>query len=168
MVLGVYFNYVLFKYKHVLDGVNGTWRNHCIITIWNLLCLVYVREWKTRTSQTSQRFRSPVMTDNKSHTHMGVWVLSRFSRVRLFATLWIVARQALCPWNSPGKNTGEALLQEVFLTQKWNPHLLPLRHCRQILYSWATREIVCPATYIYAHRNLCWKGEKIEGCGVLF
>ena len=29
-------------------------------------------------------------------------VLSRFSRVRLFVTLWTVARQA--PWDSPGKN----------------------------------------------------------------
>ena len=27
------------------------------------------------------------------------------SRVRLFATAWAVARQILCPWNSPGKNT---------------------------------------------------------------
>ena len=31
---------------------------------------------------------------------------SRFSRVQLFATPWTVARQALCPWDSAGKNTG--------------------------------------------------------------
>ena len=39
----------------------------------------------------------------------------------------------LCPWNSPGKNTGvgsHSFLQEIFLTQGSNPHLL---HCRQIL-----------------------------------
>ena len=33
----------------------------------------------------------------------------------------------LCPWNSPGKNTGDgchSLLQEIFLTQGLNPHLL--------------------------------------------
>ena len=40
----------------------------------------------------------------------------------------------LCPWNSPGKNTGvgsHALLQRIFPTQGSNPDLL---HCRQILY----------------------------------
>ena len=40
----------------------------------------------------------------------------------------------LCPWNSPGKNTGVGchdLLQKIFLTQGLNPGLL---HCRQILY----------------------------------
>ena len=39
----------------------------------------------------------------------------------------------LCPWNSPGKNTGVgcyALLQETFLTQGSNLELL---HCRTIL-----------------------------------
>ena len=40
----------------------------------------------------------------------------------------------LCPWNSPGKNTGMGchyLLQGIFLTQGSN---LGLLHCRQILY----------------------------------
>ena len=40
----------------------------------------------------------------------------------------------LCPWDSPGKNTGVSchfLLQEIFLTQESNPGLL---HCRQTLY----------------------------------
>ena len=40
----------------------------------------------------------------------------------------------LCPWNSPGKNTGMSchfLLQEIFQTQGLNPGHL---HCRQILY----------------------------------
>ena len=36
---------------------------------------------------------------------------------------------SLCPWDSPGKNTGVGchfLLQGLFLTQGWNPGLL---HC---------------------------------------
>ena len=40
----------------------------------------------------------------------------------------------LCPWDSPGKNTGMgcyALLQGIFPTQGSNPGLW---HCRQILY----------------------------------
>ena len=41
----------------------------------------------------------------------------------------------LCPWDSPGKNTGvgcHALLQGIFPTQRLNPHLLLLLHSRQI------------------------------------
>ena len=37
----------------------------------------------------------------------------------------------LCPWDSPGKNTGVGkcfLLQGIFLTQGSNPHLLHLLH----------------------------------------
>ena len=42
--------------------------------------------------------------------------------------------------DSPGKNIGvdcHALLQGSFPTQRWNPSLLQLLHCRQILYQWA-------------------------------
>ena len=49
----------------------------------------------------------------------------------------------LCPWDFPGKNTGVGchfLLHGIFPTQGSNPHLLGLLHCRQILYSLATRE----------------------------
>ena len=44
------------------------------------------------------------------------------------------AARLLCPWNSPGKNTGvdcHSLLQRIFPTQELN---LGLLHCRQILY----------------------------------
>ena len=44
------------------------------------------------------------------------------------------ATGVLCPWDSPGKNTGvgcHSLLQGIFPTQESNPGLL---HCRQILY----------------------------------
>ena len=40
----------------------------------------------------------------------------------------------LCPWDSPGKNTGvdsHSFLQGIFPTQRSSPGLL---HCRQILY----------------------------------
>ena len=40
----------------------------------------------------------------------------------------------ICPWNSPGKNTGmgsHSFLHGIFLTQRLN---LDLLHCRQILY----------------------------------
>ena len=55
------------------------------------------------------------------------------SRVRLFATPWTVATRLLCPWDSPGKNTGVGchfLLQGIFPTQGSNQGL---SHCRQTL-----------------------------------
>ena len=54
-------------------------------------------------------------------------VLGCFSRVRLFTTPWTPPARLLCPWDSPGKNTGvgcHALLQGIFLTQGLNLHLL--------------------------------------------
>ena len=54
-------------------------------------------------------------------------VLSCFSYVQLFATLW--AARLPCPWDSQGKNTGvgyHALLQGIFLIQRLNLHLLHL------------------------------------------
>ena len=52
--------------------------------------------------------------------------MKSLSRVQLFATLWTVATRLLCPWDSPGKNTGVGchfLLQGIFLTQGSNPSL---------------------------------------------
>ena len=68
-------------------------------------------------------------------------------------TLWdsmdCVPVRILCPWDSPGKDTGgecHALLQGIFLTQGLNPHLLRLLHWRRILYPWANREATpCPS-----------------------
>ena len=61
-------------------------------------------------------------------------MVSHFSRVQLFATLWTVAHQAPL---SRGFSRQEywsglqALLQEIFPTQGMNPGF---PHCRQILY----------------------------------
>ena len=58
-------------------------------------------------------------------------------------TLWprgLQPTRLLCPWDSPGKNTGvscHALLQGIFLNQGLNPRLLL---CRWILYHWAPRD----------------------------
>ena len=56
-----------------------------------------------------------------------VLVLYVLSRVRLFATPW----RLICPWDSPGEDTGvgcHALLQGIFLTQGSNSRLLGLGH----------------------------------------
>ena len=70
-------------------------------------------------------------------------VLSRFSRVRLFATPWAVARQTPLSMGFSGRNTGvgyRVLPQGIFLTQGWNPSLLQLLHCMWILCHRATGE----------------------------
>ena len=57
-------------------------------------------------------------------------VLSHFSRVWLFATLWTIACQTPL-WDSLGKNTGvgcHSFLQGIFLTQGLTPRLLCLLH----------------------------------------
>ena len=65
------------------------------------------------------------------------------THVQLCATPWTIwPARLLCPWNSPGKNTGvgcHSLLQGIFLTQGLNWDLLHtlemgLLHCRQIPY----------------------------------
>ena len=57
-----------------------------------------------------------------------VCMLSHFSHVWLFATLWTVAHQNFSVhWDSPGKNTGVgrlALLQDIVPTQGSNPSLM--------------------------------------------
>ena len=67
-------------------------------------------------------------------------VCSRFSRVRLCATPWTVARLAPLSvefsrqeFSIPGVGC-HALLQGIFLTQESNLGLLRLLQCRQILH----------------------------------
>ena len=59
-------------------------------------------------------------------------VLSPFSHVQLCHPMDPMGpTRLLCPWDSPGKNTGvscHALLQGIFPTQGSNPHLLSLLH----------------------------------------
>ena len=55
--------------------------------------------------------------------------LHKCSVAQSYLTLWPPGLQLaslLCPWDFPGKNTGGGchfLLQGIFLTQGWNPHL---------------------------------------------
>ena len=69
------------------------------------------------------------------------WKVKFLSHVRLLATTWIVAYQALSPWNFPGKSTGVGchfLLQGIFPTQGSNlVSCIPGRH----FTIWATREV---------------------------
>ena len=88
-------------------------------------------------------------------------MLSRFSCVWLFVTLWIVAHPAPLSMNSSGKNTGAVcpfLLQGIFLTQRSNGHLLCLLH-RQADTLPLTTPPGKPIYIAYGHRKEpIWKG----------
>ena len=61
-------------------------------------------------------------------------MLSRFSHVPFFATLWAIDHQASLYLGFSGKNTGVgfiALFQGIFLTQGSNPHFLYLSHWQE-------------------------------------
>ena len=68
------------------------------------------------------------------------------SSAQLFVTLWTVAHQPLCPWNSPGKNPGvgcHPLLQGSSWPRVETRSLAFLEIAcigRQVLYCWVTRE----------------------------
>ena len=74
---------------------------------------------------------------------MGACVLSRSVGSTSSQPCGLQPARLLCPWDSPGKNTGggcHALLQGTFPSQGLNPHLLWLLHGRLILCHWATRK----------------------------
>ena len=67
----------------------------------------------------------------------------------------------LCPWDSPGKNTGvgcHALFEEIFLIQGLNLHLL---HCRWVLdlLSHCGSPITFPQCK--ANTGRCWEAEDM-------
>ena len=70
----------------------------------------------------------------KHLTHVNTYcacMLSCFICIRYFATLRTVVCRLLCPWDSPGKDTGvarHALLQGIFPTQGSNMCLSCLLH----------------------------------------
>ena len=72
-----------------------------------------------------------VFPSSKLYLVLHACLLSRFSRVWLFVTLWTVACQAPQSMGFSGKNTGVSccsLFRGIFLTQGSNPHLLQLLH----------------------------------------
>ena len=84
------------------------------------------------------------------------WKWKSLSSVWLFATPQPIG--LLCPWNSPGLNTGVGclfLLQGIFPTQGSN---LLLLHWRWILYHWATREVLLKCSWHPRHMpsSLYW------------
>ena len=89
---------------------------------------------------------------------MLVCVLSCFSRVRLFVTLWTAAHQAplsMVHWSLQARHgVGcHAFLQGISTTQGLNLCLLRLLHCRWILYRWASggAHVSCTFLNVWLH-----------------
>ena len=74
-------------------------------------------------------------------------VLSCFSCVHSLQPHGLYPARILSSWNFPDKNTGvgrHALLQGIFLTQGWNPHLLVSCIGRRVFTTSATWEVQSP------------------------
>ena len=99
----------------------------------NSLAKLGVREW-------NYYFWKKNVLGLKTVMRYSVCMLSLFSCVWLFETLWTVAR-LLYPWDSLGKSTGMgsyALLQGTFWTKRLNPHLSHLLHWQAGSLPWAS------------------------------
>ena len=86
---------------------NRCWELHCLALASSDMCLCS----PVLIPVSQESVENPVP---QSYPHLYVCVLSHFRRVQLCATLWTVVTRLLCPWDSPGKNTGVgccALLQ---------------------------------------------------------
>ena len=70
-----------------------------------------------------------------------------------FVTQGLQPARLLCPWNSPGKNTGvgnHSLFQGIVLTLGSN---LGLLHCRQILYHLSHQRWINNKVLLYSTGN---------------
>ena len=112
-------------------------------------------------------------------------VLSHFSRVWFFATPWTVAARLLCPWDSPGKNTGvgcHVLLQWMVPNQGSNPCLLCLLNwqvgslplappgksqtqcCSYHIITFLTFKSICIYLFILIALGLCCFVQAFSSC----
>ena len=87
--------------------------------------------WTTREFPTDHTLKKTDFSPSKPFCYA---ILSRSVVSDSLQPHGLYPTRLLCPWDSPGKNTGvgcHALLQGIFPTQGSNPGL---PHCRQILY----------------------------------
>ena len=86
------------------------------------------------------------------------------SPIWLFVSSWTVPARLLCPWDSPGKNTGvgsHSLPQGIFPTQGSNPVFL---HFRLILHHLSHQGSPSQIFYVKCVILVCFLFPKIEQC----
>ena len=92
-------------------------------------------------SESYNLFVGHIFLTLKMHSNMHCMCGCMPSCIQLFATLWTAAHQLLCPWDSPGKNTGvgcHTLFQDIFPTRDQSPVSCITYIGRQVLYTSAT------------------------------
>ena len=172
---------ILFFYLQLQTGPkvsfsSSIWRCvHCIKMVfrppksWKLWC----RSWKNRylwrqcwrEFSCSRDIAGKMLSIFTYYVFFEKWKVL-VAQLCLFVIPWTVAR-LLCPWNSPGKNTGVGcLLQGILPTQRWNPGLL---HCRQILYHLSHHvlfifHLIIFYLYIYIINIMCHYFSFRENC----
>ena len=121
-----------------LCSLNSQWCPFCILI---KACPPWGLGHPNRQSPDLQGWKIPSSSgdywENGKMSHSFAYMLSCFSWVWIFVTLWTIAHHGSLSRDSPGKNTGVtwlALLQVIFLTQGSN---LCLLYCKHMLYSWA-------------------------------
>ena len=120
--------------RHVLSHSPGSWKSEirCLQGCFSLRAVFRVCRWQSSlcvlTWASLLIFSILIFSPSNLHQSYRMVVVLV---VQLCPTL---CNPMVCPWNSPGKNTGVgslSLLQRIFLTQGLNPGLL---HCRHFLY----------------------------------
>ena len=82
---------------------------------------------------------------------ISIWISSLLLPINGLRKQYFKTTRLLCPWNSPGKDTGvdsHSLLLGIFQSQGSNPGLL---HCRWILY-----HLSYQGSPIYSLSEFCW------------
>ena len=109
----------------------GVWdKGHC----WRDMRGQRPRRVSPNTIKLSTRFPVPYTSASRESESVSHSVASDS------VTPWIVAPRLLCPWDSPGNNTGVGghfLLQRIFLAQGSNRGL---QHSGRLFTDWASRE----------------------------
>ena len=121
----------------------GSWNqnffhnNKFIICLLLIFILVEYKEWWLKLKASSVQFSCSVVSDSLRLQGILVQIKAMLPKSEseshsvVSDTLW---PHGLCPWNSPGQNTGVgslSLLWGIFTTKGSNPGL---PHCRWILY----------------------------------
>ena len=96
-----------------------------------VVSIVSLFDWILLQCCVSFKYTAKWFSYTHTHTHTYVSKCLALSCVQLFATRGLWPTRLLCPWDSPGKNTGvvcHSLLQGTFLTHGSNPCLLCFLH----------------------------------------
>ena len=117
--------------RHVLSHSPGGWKSEirCLQGCFSLRAVFGVCRWQSSLCVLTwaSLLIFSLWIPSPSNLHQS----SRMVVVLVAQLCPTLCNPMVCPWGSPGKNTGVdslSLLQGIFLTQGWKPRLLPFLH----------------------------------------